>query len=110
MHEELYSILWNHHLGCIDLRRRSPVSILRERLRSAGIRMEYAERSYELASDEREKMAAFIKRFHLDKLYEDHLRDIREGVYKLFPEVDCDLPFDLLSDINAESGSQKEGM
>ncbi len=94
MQEELYRLLWDYHNGCIDIRRRSAKSILRERLQSARTLLETMEQEWKLARDERDMMSAFIHRFRLKELYKEYLEDIGDGedlVMRYFP--DEELPF-----------------
>ena len=93
MDNELYMLLWNHYNGCIDIRCRSAERILEKRLLSTKNRLEGVEESLGRISEEYRKMAAFITRFHLEELYEDHLEDLRTGAYSLWPS-DNELPFE----------------
>ncbi len=92
MREELSMLLWDYHNGCIDLRRRSAETILGDRFQSAKVLLEKAEANWKLASEERGKMHTFIIRFHLEKLYEEHLKDARSGASGLYPPYE-ELPF-----------------
>lgn len=90
--EELFTLLWNHFNGSIDVRRHSARSILRERLDTARRRLQASEADRRAINEEKERMASFIERFHLASLYEAHLEDIRTGAFLLYP-ADEALPF-----------------
>ncbi len=92
MQEELYTILWNHHMGNLDIRYRSAESILRERFKKARRHIETIESSYEAISDGYEKMVSFISRYHLQALYDEYVEQILEGEFKTDPFVE-ELPF-----------------
>ena len=93
MQEELCSLLWNYHNGCIDLRRRSAETILRERLQAARHSLEAARFDLRLAKNDQEKLHSFIIRFHLGELYKEYLEDILADASKGSPDDDEDLPF-----------------
>lgn len=93
MLRELDMLLWELVGGGIDLRRRSAESILRERLKDARYRLERAEQGWKRVSREYENMRSFIGRFHLEELYEEHLKSIRTGVFDLHPPGK-ELPFE----------------
>ena len=93
MQQELNALIWNYHNGCLDLRRRSAETILKERLQSARDLLEKTMFYLNLANDDQERLHSFITRFHLGELYKEYLKEPRADTSDGFLNDDEELPF-----------------